>query len=119
MKKLCVLAGALWVVALLANNVLGLEIRVAPKTLVLSSDGGKATVHTDVPFEMAESVSLYVDGSSVEVRTFEDDRGFLVAQCSKDAVREVLGDIGDKFITVTFRLEVDDAWAEEKVRVKE
>ena len=119
MKKLCVSVTALCVVALFANNVLGLNIRVAPKTLVLSSDGGSVTVHTDVPFAMAGEVSLYVDGTSVAVETFADDRLNLVAQCTKEAVKDVIGDIDAKFIWVTFTLEVDGDSASEEVRVKQ
>jgi len=123
MKKLCVLATALCVVALFANNVLGLNIRVAPTTLVLSSDGGSVTVHTDVPFDPELSVSLYVDGKSVDVETFDDDRGNLVAQCTKEAVKDEIDDFDEKFIWVTFTLTVDgESGSEEdseEVRVKQ
>ena len=123
MKKLCVSVTALCLVGLLAGPSLGLEIRVAPGTLVLSSAGGSVTVHTDVPFDPALSVSLYVNGTSVDVETFDDDRGNLVAQCTKEAVKDVIGDIGEKFIWVTFALEVEvegvvDS-ASEEVRVKQ
>ena len=118
MKKVCSSAVALCVVALLATNTLGLEIRVAPATLVLSSQGGNVTVHTDFPFGMEESVLLEVDGSQVGVSTFADDCGNLVAQCSKQAVEDVLGDIGEKFVTVPFTLTVNGDSATEDVRVK-
>ena len=119
MKKLCVSVTALCVVALFANNVLGLNIRVAPKTLVLSSDGGSVTVHTDVPFRLAETVFFYVDGTEVAVRTFADDRLNLVAQCSKGAVKEVIGEFEGKFKTVTFTLVVNGDSDSENVRVKQ
>jgi len=118
MKKLCVSVTALCLVALFANNVLGLNIRVAPKTLVLSSDGGSVTVHTDVPFDPALSVSLDVGGSSVGVETFDDDCGYLVAQCSKETVKKEIGEFEGKFTTVTFTLVVNGDSASEKVRVK-
>jgi len=119
MKKLCVLATALCFVGLLANTSLGLEIRVAPKTLVLSSAGGSVTVHTDVPFATAGDVSLYVDGTAVVVETFADDCLNLVAQCTKEAVKGVIGDIDKKFKTVPFTLEVDGESDSEDVRVKQ
>ena len=119
MKKLCVSVTAVCVVALLANNVFGLNIRVAPKTLVLSSDGGSVTVHTDVPYGMAETVSFWVNGTEVEVRTYWDDRGNLVAQCSKEAVKGVVGEIDEKFIVVAMKLVVNGDEDSEDVRVKQ
>ena len=119
MKKLCVLATALCLVGLLAGPSLGLEIRVAPGTLVLSSAGGSVTVHTDVPFATAGDVFFYVDGTSVGVETSADDRLNLVAQCSKEAVKAVIDDFDEKSIWVTFALKVDGVLDEEEVRVKQ
>ena len=119
MKKVCVSVTALCVVALFANNVFGLNIQVAPQTLVLSSAGGSVTVHTDVPFATAGDVSFEVNGISVGVTTFDDDCGNLVAQCTKEAVKDVIGVTDEKFIWVTFTLKVDGVSDSEEVRVKQ
>lgn len=119
MKKLCVLATALCLVGLLAGPSLGLEIRVAPGTLVLSSAGGSVTVHTDVPYDPALVASLYVGEDYVAVETFPDDCGNLVAQCSKEAVKAVIGEFEGKFTTVRFTLEVAGESASKDVRVKQ
>jgi hypothetical protein len=122
MKKLLVVVTALGFVALLAGTGLALEIRVAPQTLVLSSGGGNVTVHTDVAFDDDLSVELYVDGEVVDeeqVGTFADDCGNLVAQCSKETVKTIIGDVTEKFSTVVITLIVEGDEASEDIRVKQ
>lgn len=115
MKKLC---ASFCVLMFLAGSAVALEIQVAPQTLVLSSSGGQLTVHTDVPFAMAEAVSLEVDGTVIEVNTFADNCGNLVAQCSKDAAADAIGDFEGNTTTVTVTLTVDGDSASEDIRVK-
>ena len=104
MKKLC---GSICALFLLVGSVVALDIQVAPRTFVLSSKGGNLTVHTDVPFSRSADVSLQVNGTAVEVRTFADDCGNLVAQCSKEAAAAAIGDFDGKVTTVTVSLTVD------------
>jgi hypothetical protein len=116
MRKLGILVGSWAIAALTAGNAVALEIDVAPKTLVLKSQGGQFTVHTDVPFAVAEEVSLTVNGTTIGVHTFADDQGNLVAQCSKDAVKTVIEDFDGKVTTATATLTVDgDADSEDFV----
>ena len=109
----------LFVVALFTtNSAFGLEIRVAPQTLVLSSGGGKLTVHTDVPFGRNVPVSLAVNGTPVRVYTFPDSLGNLVAQCTKAAVKQVLGDFDGKRTTATITLTVNGISESQTITVK-
>jgi len=108
MRKLGILAGAWAVAALIAGNAVALEIDVAPKTLVLKSKGGQFTVHTDVPLRLVDSVSLAVNGTVFEenaLSIFADAVGNLVAQCPKDAVREL---VGEPDAQATLTVEWDD-----------
>lgn len=107
-------AVCLAVVAFFATStVYGLDIQVAPQTLVLSSSGGQLTVHTDVPFvdtdrngEMDGGVVLTVGGTVLDCNTFSDTVGNLVAQCSKDDAKEAIGEFDGKWTTVTVALDV-------------
>lgn len=104
---------------LAADTALALEIRVAPKTLVLSSPGGKLTVHTDVPYHRDAEVVLDVDGEAIEaIAVFADDLGNLVAQCTKEAAKEAIGDFEGKTTTATVTLEVDGETDSEDITVK-
>jgi len=118
MRKLGIFVGAWAVAALIAVNAVALEIDVAPKTLVLKSQGGQFTVHTDVPFAAAETVTLAVNGEGIDVRTFADDQGNLVAQCSKETVKHVIGDFDGKTTTASAELTVDGDSASEDFVVK-
>ena len=106
-------------VVVLAGSVSALEIRVAPRTLVLSSNGGKLTVHTDAPYYPEAQVSLWVDGVELdEVAVFHDDCGNLVAQASKAAAAAAIGDFKGKMKRVTVTLVVDGVSASGHLRVK-
>lgn len=118
MKRLFVLTGALVFFAFLANVGLALDIQVAPQTLVLSSGGGNLTVHTDVPFGLAETVALDVNGTGLDIITFADDCGNLVAQCSKEAAKAAIGDFEGKTTVATVTLAVNGDSASEDIRVK-
>ena len=118
MRTLCIVVCLLAVGLFTANSASGLEIRVAPNTLVLSSPGGKLTVHTDVPFGAVEDVSLEVNETGIPVRTFADSRGNLVAQCTKAVVKEVIGEINGKKTTATVTLTVNGDPATETITVK-
>lgn len=118
MKKSCVSVLAAAVVAFATSGVFGLEIRVAPKTLVLSSDCGSVTVHTDFPYELAVEVVLQIEGTEVDADTFKDNRGNLVAQCTKDAAKAAIGEVEKKFTTATVTLTVDGDSDSRVIRVK-
>jgi hypothetical protein len=118
MKRLGLLVGAWVVVALIAASVAALEIDVAPKTLALKSNGGQFTVHTDVPYTGEEDVILTVNETEIGVRTFYDDLGYLVAQCSKDAVKAVIGVPEDPVTTADAMLSVDGDTATEQFVVR-
>jgi hypothetical protein len=118
MKRLGIVVGVWAVVALIAGSVAALEIDVAPKTLALKSNGGQFTVHTDVPFGEAETVTLEVNRYPIDVRTFADDLGYLVAQCSKDAVKEVIGVPDEPVTTADATLTVNGVSATEPFVVR-
>jgi hypothetical protein len=104
-------------IAMLSGNALALTIRVAPQSLVLSSQGGNLTVHTDIPYCEAGRVTLTVNGSTFDPRTFADNLGNLVAQCSKQDVKEAVGDFDGKWTTATVSLTVDGLSASETISV--
>jgi len=116
--KYCISGCVFAVAALAVVNLFALEIQVAPQTLVISSGGGKLTVHTDVPFAAADEVELKVNGTGVGIATFPDSRGYLVAQCTKTAVVGIVGDFQRKTTTATITLIVDGDSASEVIRVK-
>jgi hypothetical protein len=118
MRHLVSVIFGLCVLGLAASAAFSLEIRVAPSTLVLSSGGGNLTVHTNVRFADANEVALDIDGVDVDVRTFADDRGFLVAQCGKDDAAAAIGPFSGTFTTATITLSVDGAGASEVIRVR-
>lgn len=105
-------------VALFAPPVLALDIQVAPSTLVISSNGGQLTVHTDVPFVFTESVVLIVDGTSVPCSCFADNCGDLVAQCSRDVAVGAIGEFSGDRTTVVVTLVVDGVSASRSLSVK-
>ena len=118
MKKLCATIGVVCVAALLTRSAFGLEIQLAPQTLVLSSGGDQLTIHTDFPYLDAVSVNLYVGNTGVDVETWDDDCGNLVVRCSKDDVKPIVGDFDGRFTTVTVTLTVNSASASEILRVR-
>jgi hypothetical protein len=122
MRTLCMVVCLVAVGLFAARSAAGLEIRVAPRTLVLSSGGGQFTVHTDVPFDEdmdVDDVSLAVNGECVDVQTiFPDCRGNLVAQCTKADVAAIIGDFSGNWTTATVALTVDGDSASEDINVR-
>lgn len=118
MRKPLLVALGVCVPTLVLSAAVSLQIRVAPSTLVLSSGGGNLTVHTNVPYSLAGDVLLEVEGKEIEARTFADDRGFLVAQCSKEEAGEAIDDFEGTFATAEVRLTVDGASATETIVVR-
>jgi len=118
MRKLLSVACGVCVLGLISSAAISLRISVAPSTLVLSSGGGMLTVHTNVRYADAEKVSLEVDGTGVPVRTFGDDRGFLVAQCRKKAAAAAIGDFNGNMTTAVVMLTVDGTSASAVIRVR-
>jgi hypothetical protein len=108
MARLLAKIGVVCFVAMLTGSALGLEIQLAPRTLVLSSGGDQLTIHTDFPYVAVDGVTLDIgDNSGVSVVTWDDDCGNLVVRCSKDAVRTAVGDFEGKFTTVNVTLTVN------------
>ena len=101
--------------ALLTGSAFGLEIQLAPRTLVLSSGGDQLTIHTDFNYSKVSSVTLDIGRNlGVGVRTWEDDCGNLVVRCRKDAVRVAVGDFKSRFTTVKVTLTVNDSAEDSK-----
>ena len=115
MRKSLLVAFGVCVPFLVLSAAVSLEIRVAPSMLVLSSGGGNLTVHTNVPFSPASEVRLTVENKEIAAHTFADDRGFLVAQGTKDEAGEAIGDFEGKFTTALVGLTVDGADATETI----
>ncbi len=66
------------------------EIRIAPETLNLRSDGTVVTVHTDVPYSQMDVYSVYLGG--VAISSWKaDDRGFFVAKFLMDEIKAIDG----------------------------
>ncbi len=125
MKGAIQTVGAVFLVTVLASWAAALEIQVAPQMLVLSSAGGKLTVHTDVRYQSEAEVFLSVDGKElepeVEFWTFADNQGNLVAQCTKETVEQLLEglDWDKKFEEVEVTLNVNGDGATEVITVKQ
>jgi hypothetical protein len=105
-------------IAMLSGSALALTIRVAPQALVLSSKGGNLTVHTDIPYWEAVAVTLTVNDTSFVPRTFADNLGNLVAQCSKQEVEGAIDDFDGRWTSAIVTLTVDDVSASETISVK-
>jgi hypothetical protein len=108
MKRLFAVVCAVCIAAVMTGSALGLEIQLGPQTLVLSSGGDQLTIHTDFPYRMVDEVYLDIGDDDVSVVTWADDCGNLVARCSKNAVKEAVGDFDGKFTTVDVKLIVWD-----------
>ncbi len=121
MKGAIQAVGAVFLVTVLASWAAALEIQVAPQMLVLSSAGGKLTVHTDVPYVSVEkkAVILEVEGKEIpEPSMFADSVGNLVVQTTKDVVKDILGDFEGKFTTAEVVLVVEGDGDAETIGVK-
>jgi len=121
MKGAIQAVGAVFLVMVLASWAAALEIQVAPQMLVLSSAGGKLTVHTDVPFRSVgrDEVTLAVEGDVVENPSmFADSVGNLVVQTTKEVVKDILGNFEGKFTTAEVVLVVAGDGDAETIGVK-
>ncbi len=108
MKKLVVQVAVMCMGVLLTGSALGLEIQLAPRTLVLSSGGDQLTIHTNAPYLLVDDVVLDIgDASDVSVNTWADDCGNLVVRCSKESVKNAVGDFDGRFTTVAVGLTVE------------
>ncbi len=66
------------------------EIRIAPETLNLSSDGTVVTVHTDVPYSSVDVYAVYLGG--VAINSWKaDNRGYFVAKFLMDDIKSIDG----------------------------
>ena len=105
-------------VALFDQRV-GLEMQLAPRTLVLSSGGDQLTIHTDFPFELAADVALIIGGVPIDsIKTWPDDCGDLVVRCTKDDVKAVLGKFDGRFTTINVTLVVNSEEDTKVLRVR-
>lgn len=96
----------------------GICITISPKTLVLNSDGGCVTVHTNISIELVDCNSLLLEGIAPYL-TKADDRGELVAKFDTDAVKSVV-DTGQVTLTLTGVLEDGSSFAaSDTITVKE
>ncbi len=118
MTKLRITLCFLLAIMTLLGSAHALTIRVAPQALVLSSEGGRLTVHTDVPIGEAKEVFLAVNGFNTAIVMFADSLGNLVAQCDKHDVEEAIGEFEGKWTTATVTLKVNGESASETISVK-
>jgi len=78
---LCIalMGGTLSTVA--AQEVISVDIQVAPHVLALRSTGVWVTIHTDIAFSQVDTCAVEVDGADVPVRrTKADNLGNLVVK---------------------------------------
>ena len=66
------------------------EIRIAPYTLNLRSEGTVVTVHTDVPYSDVDVYSVYLGDVAISAWK-ADDRGFFVAKFLMDDIKAIDG----------------------------
>ena len=66
------------------------EIRIAPNTLNLSSEGTVVTVHTDVSYSQMDVYSVFLGGVAIESWK-ADDRGYFVAKFVMDEIKAIDG----------------------------
>ena len=109
-----------------ASDVHGLEIQVAPRTLVVSSGGDNVTIHTDFrgfPWDDASVVlEIAPDGGAPSpvtiIEDFLDDCGFYVVRCDRQAAAAAVGEFEGKRTTATVVLCVDDDCGVEEIAVR-
>ena len=66
------------------------EIRMAPNTLNLKSDGTVVTVHTDILYWEMDAYSVYLGGVVIDSWK-ADDRGYFVAKFLMDDIKAIDG----------------------------
>ena len=80
--------------ALLAMPAIGSacdnEIRIAPNTLNLESDGTVVTVHTDILYWELDAYSVYLGGFVIDSWK-ADNRGYFVAKFLMDDIKSIDG----------------------------
>lgn len=112
--------------ALVAGDARGLEIQVAPQTLVVSSGGDNVTIHTDFPGFPGEGATFALEiepegGSPTTVTItdeFLDDCGFYVVRCDRQAAAAAVGDFEGKFTTAVVTLCIDTHCGSEVIAVR-
>ncbi len=120
----CVLVALLVLATFVVGDVLGLEIQVAPRTLVVSSGGDNVTIHTDFPGVPDATVSLQIGpagGAASTVTITEDwvdDCGFYVVRCDRLAAAEAVGEFEGKTTTATVTVCVGDDSGSEEITVR-
>ena len=77
------------------------EIRIAPNTLNLRSDGTVVTVHTDVPYSDVDVYSVYLGDVAISAWK-ADDRGFFVAKFLMDDIKAIDGLVINDYNTFQF-----------------
>ena len=110
-----------------ASDVHGLEIQVAPQTLVVSSGGDNVTIHTDLPGSPDAPDPPFVltitpdGGSPSEVAiddVFLDDCYRYVVRCDRQAAAAAVGEFEGKRTTATVTLTVDGDSGAEVITVR-
>lgn len=66
------------------------EIRIAPNTLNLESDGTVVTVHTDILYWEMDAYSVYLGGVVIDSWK-ADNRGYFVAKFLMDDIKSIDG----------------------------
>ena len=77
------------------------EIRIAPNTLNLRSDGTVVTVHTDVPYSAVDVYTVYLGDVAISAWK-ADDRGFFVAKFLMDDIKAIDGLVINDYNTFQF-----------------
>ena len=115
-----------------AGDVQGLEIQVAPQTLVVSSGGDNlsggqnVTIHTDFPGEPGDGVSVVLQigpagGEAKPVAIIEDwvDLcGFYVVRCNRQAAAAAVGEFEGKWTTAIVSLCIGGDCGSEEITVR-
>lgn len=117
---------AVLALVVIASSAFGLDIQVAPQTLVVSSGGDNLTVHTNFRGYPPDggSVELVItpDGGSPGVvpivHTHLDDRGYFVVRCNRQDAANAVGEFEGKGTTATVTLTIMGDMGDQVINVR-
>jgi ABC-type amino acid transport substrate-binding protein len=77
-----------------AQEVIAVDVQVAPHVLALRSSGVWVTIHTDIALSQVDTCAVEIDGADVPVaRTKADSLGNLVVKVKQSEVKALFADL--------------------------